>query len=113
MESRKSVERRGVRTGSEYPHLGGADCAGAGNLESAGTQRLGLSAGWTRAGWLRAAAALAAAVSLTGAVIPKHDKLTDDEKIEILRNLTAENAKAKTYLPQSKTPLEFDVNGTW
>jgi len=46
-------------------------------------------------------------------VIPKHDKLTDDEKIEILRNLSAEFAKAKTYLPRSKSPLEFDVNGTW
>ncbi|HXJ43219.1 MAG TPA: hypothetical protein VNH18_28320, partial [Bryobacteraceae bacterium] len=46
-------------------------------------------------------------------VIPKHDKLTDDEKIEILRNLSAEYAKAKTYLPRSKSPLEFDVNGTW
>jgi hypothetical protein len=48
-----------------------------------------------------------------GAVIPPKDKLTDDEKIEILRNLSAEFAKAKTYLPRSKKPLEFDFNGTW
>lgn len=41
------------------------------------------------------------------------DKLTDDEKIEILRNLTAEYAKAKTLLPRSKKPLEFDAKGTW
>ena len=46
-------------------------------------------------------------------VIPSKDKLTDDEKIEILRNLSAEYAKAKTYLPRSKKPLEFDVDGTW
>jgi hypothetical protein len=51
--------------------------------------------------------------SLSGAVIPQKDKLTDDEKIEILRNLSAEFAKAKTYLPRSKKALEYDVNGTW
>jgi hypothetical protein len=47
------------------------------------------------------------------AVIPAKDKLTDDEKIEILRNLSAEFAKAKTYLPRSKKALEYDMNGTW
>jgi hypothetical protein len=50
---------------------------------------------------------------LSGAVIPAKDKLTDDEKIEILRNLSAEFAKAKTYLPRSKKALEYDANGTW
>ena len=50
---------------------------------------------------------------LQAGVIPSRDKLTDDEKIEILRNLDAEYAKAKTYLPRSKTPLEFDAKGTW
>jgi hypothetical protein len=47
-------------------------------------------------------------------VIPARDKLTEDEKIEILRDLTAEYAKAKTYLPRSAKPLEFDATaGTW
>jgi len=46
-------------------------------------------------------------------VLRSADKLTDDEKIEILRNLTAEYGKAKTLLPRSKKPLEFDINGTW
>jgi hypothetical protein len=47
-------------------------------------------------------------------VIPVKDKLTDDEKVEILRNLSAEYAKAKTYFPRSAKPLEFDaVTGTW
>src|SRR5579884_380335 len=40
-------------------------------------------------------------------------KLTDDDKIEILRGLTAEYATAKTYLPRSKKPLEFDSHGNW
>jgi hypothetical protein len=47
-------------------------------------------------------------------VIPVKDKLTDDEKVEILRNLMAEYAKAKTYIPRSKKPLEFDAkDGSW
>ncbi len=41
------------------------------------------------------------------------DKLTEDEKIELLRNLSAEFAKAKTYFPRSKKPLEVDMDGTW
>jgi hypothetical protein len=47
-------------------------------------------------------------------VVPVKDKLTEDEKLEILRDLTAEYAKAKTYLPRSAKPLEFDAaTGTW
>jgi hypothetical protein len=40
-------------------------------------------------------------------------KLTDDDKIEILRGLTAEYATVKTYLPRAKKPLEFDSRGNW
>ncbi len=51
---------------------------------------------------------------LRAGVVPSKDKLTEDEKIEILRDLTAEYAKAKTYLPRSSKPLEFDAKtGTW
>jgi len=52
---------------------------------------------------------------LGAGVIPTvKDKLTEDEKLEILRDLTAEYAKAKTYLPRSAKPLEFDATtGTW
>jgi hypothetical protein len=53
------------------------------------------------------------AAMLRGGVLKSTDKLTADEKIEILRNLDAEYAKAKTYLPRSAKPLEFDVDGTW
>ncbi len=55
---------------------------------------------------------LAAALA-SGGVLPSHDKLTDDEKVEILRGLSAEYAKAKTYIPRSKTPLEYDMDGSW
>jgi hypothetical protein len=57
---------------------------------------------------------VAASALFAGGVIPAKDKLTEDEKIEILRDLTAEYAKAKTYLPRSAKPLEFDAaTGTW
>lgn len=41
------------------------------------------------------------------------DKLSDDEKIELLRGLTAEFAKSKDLLPRSKKPLIFNADGTW
>jgi hypothetical protein len=40
-------------------------------------------------------------------------KLTNDQRIEILRGLTAEYATIKTLLPKSKKPLVFHVDGTW
>jgi hypothetical protein len=41
------------------------------------------------------------------------EKLTDQDKVEILRGIMAEYATAKTYLPRSKKPLPFSSNGTW
>lgn len=41
------------------------------------------------------------------------DKLTEDDRVEILRGLMAEYATVKSYLPRSKKPLEFHSNGTW
>ena len=40
-------------------------------------------------------------------------KLTDDQRIELLRGLTAESAKIKVLLPKSKKMLEFTSEGTW
>jgi len=40
-------------------------------------------------------------------------KLTADQRIELLRGLTAEYATVKTPLPQSKKALEFNAHGTW
>lgn len=40
-------------------------------------------------------------------------KLTEDDRIEILRGISAEYATVKTYLPRSKKPLEFDSHGNW
>ena len=41
------------------------------------------------------------------------DKLTEDEKIELLRGLMAEYATMKVPLARSKKPLEFFVEGTF
>jgi hypothetical protein len=46
-------------------------------------------------------------------VIGPGDKLTDDEKIELLRGLMSEYATMKVPLARSKKPLEFFVEGTF
>lgn len=40
-------------------------------------------------------------------------KLTQDQRIEILRGLSSEYAKIKVLLPRSKKALEFSSDGTW
>jgi hypothetical protein len=50
---------------------------------------------------------------VTAGVLHSSDKLTDDEKISLVRDLTAEYANAKALLPRSKKPLEFNADGTW
>ena len=40
-------------------------------------------------------------------------KLTDEDRIEIIRGLTAEFATAKVMLPRSKKALPFESTGTW
>lgn len=46
-------------------------------------------------------------------VVHPTDKLTEDEKIELVRDLTAEYANAKVAIPRSKKPLEFNADGTY
>ncbi|HZU26730.1 MAG TPA: hypothetical protein VFA04_14490 [Bryobacteraceae bacterium] len=41
----------------------------------------------------------------------KEARLSDDDKVEILRGLMAEYAKTKVNLPRSKKPLPFDSTG--
>lgn len=43
----------------------------------------------------------------------KDRKLTDEEKIELIRGLTAEYGTVKVYLPRSKKPLRFSSDGKW
>ena len=51
---------------------------------------------------------------LAGAgVLPTRDKLTEDEKIELLRGLGSEYAKVKVMVPRSKKALEYNVDGSY
>jgi hypothetical protein len=56
---------------------------------------------------------LAAALVLPWLAGAAERKLTPEERVELIRGLTAENATAKTLLPRSKTPLLFDTNGNF
>jgi len=56
------------------------------------------------------AAALALAVLLAAALRPE-EKLTPEERVEIIRGLTAEFATAKVPLPRSKKPLAVELDG--
>ena len=53
------------------------------------------------------------AFAALAAAQPADRKLTDDDKIDLIRGLTAEYATVKTYLPRSKKALEFKSDGTW
>jgi hypothetical protein len=54
-----------------------------------------------------------AVLASMGAGLYAAGKLTFDDEVELVRGLTAEYAKVKTYLPRSKKPIEFDAKGTW
>jgi len=60
----------------------------------------------------RVLAALAAAASVT-LVMADQKKLTEDQKIELLRGLLSEYATVKAPLPRSRKPLEFNSDGTY
>jgi len=61
----------------------------------------------------RFSALLIAALLAAGSLQADSKKLTDDQRIEILRGLTAEYAKVKVLLPRSKKTLEFSTDGVW
>jgi hypothetical protein len=46
-------------------------------------------------------------------VLHPSDKLTEDERIGLVRDLTAEYANAKVAIPRSKKPLDFSADGSY
>ncbi|HLJ46694.1 MAG TPA: hypothetical protein VKU01_11835 [Bryobacteraceae bacterium] len=63
---------------------------------------------------IRHLAVLSAGFSMVAPALFAGDaKLTEDDRIEILRGLLSEYATVKTYLPRSKKPLPFDSTGKW
>src|SRR5882672_9056022 len=61
----------------------------------------------------RFSALLIVALLAAGSLQADSKKLTDDQRIELLRGLTAEYAKIKVLLPRSKKTLEFSSDGKW
>jgi hypothetical protein len=59
----------------------------------------------------------AACLLLLSAVAPPaaraDQKLTEDDRVEILRGLLSEYATVKAFLPRSKKPLPFDASGQY
>jgi hypothetical protein len=114
------VERRSLRTRSERADA--PDFAGAcgGDLESASTPWMDVAARrWSRAGrrifaiGAIAAGCLMQSARMNAGVVHPSDKLTEDEKISLVRDLDAEYAKARTLIPRSKKALAVESNGTW
>jgi hypothetical protein len=50
---------------------------------------------------------------LITAIVQAEDKLGFDDRVEIVRGLTAEYATLKAYLPRSKKPLAFESTGKY
>ena len=117
MEHRGRLERRQLRSGGQRGCVGRAGDSISTAAEAAGAQRLGIFAGFGSGAGYRAARAgliaLLAAAAAAGGVVHPSDKLTDDEKIALVRDLSSEYAKAKTVLPRSAKALEFNADGTW
>lgn len=62
---------------------------------------------------VRVFAFMTAALLAAGSLRADSRKLTEDQRIEILRGLMAEYAKVKVVLPKSKKALDFSSDGTW
>jgi len=60
----------------------------------------------------RVLAALLASLALN-ALHADIKKLSQDQRVELVRGLSAEYATAKIILPRSRKPLPFEENGTW
>ena len=61
---------------------------------------------------MRRLATVAVVILLPG-IAPSAEKLTEEDRVELIRGLSAEYATVKSLLPRSKKALEFDAKGTW
>lgn len=52
-------------------------------------------------------------LTTVAAILPASDKLAPEDRLEIIRGLTAEYATVKVALPRAKKPLPFHAKGTW
>lgn len=61
---------------------------------------------------MRKFATVAVLILLPG-VVPAAEKLTEEDRVELIRGLSSEYATVKSLLPRSRKALEFDSKGTW
>jgi hypothetical protein len=94
------MERGRLRTGSQHPDFGRSSVSRGISLEGA-----------CRAA-VRASVRICVGTFLIVHSLPAAD-LTDQERIELLRGLDAEFATVKDYLPRSRKPLDFNINGNY
>jgi len=113
MESRESLERRNLWPGSEPAGVRGAAGFVCGYSKSPCRKR-GRVPARSRTGRVAACGLAALFIPLLNAgVLHPSDKLTEDEKIELVRDLSAEYATAKVAIPRSKKPLDYNADGTY
>ena len=108
---RRIMERRQIRSGGQSRRVAGTARPVPCGLEDSGLSQQGLSFG-SGAGVCFVAALLASFVAQAGVIHPS-DKLTDDEKIALVRDLSSEYAKTMVPLPKSAKALGFKADGTW
>src|ERR1700733_13623577 len=113
MDNRGSLERRDLWTGSEPARHSGRVGFVRGDCKSS-CQKRGRLFARSRSGRLAVCALGAVFIPLLGAgVLHPSDKLTEDERIGLVRDLTAEYANAKVAIPRSKKPLEYNADGSY
>ena len=59
------------------------------------------------------AAVVISGLTLLPISLPAADKLTFDERVELVRGLMAEYATVKDFLPRSKKSLAYESSGSW
>lgn len=112
MERRGILEWRKVWAGGERSDLRYHRRALPRHLESARRPRFGLHGRRVPAACVAILTLLLSSAAQAG-IIGSGDKLTDDERIELLRGLMSEFATMKVPLGVSKKPLEFYPGGTF
>jgi hypothetical protein len=105
MESRSTLERRGLRPRSQRPYFRRTHSFGDLSLEGACPAAI------------RTALRLLSITILTLHPAPAQKQasadLTEQERIELLRGLDSEFATAKEFLPRARKPLDFNINGSY
>jgi hypothetical protein len=107
MAWQRFVERWQIWARSEPRGVGRPARPSGRTLESPRAQRKNLAARF-----VAGSCGLIAFAASAGIIHPS-DKLTEDEKIALIRDLSSEYAKAHIIIPRSAKPLDFNIDGTW